>query len=77
MATLLVPTHTLTAPSQAWMLPRGDIRLSPYEPPPHQRVEQGVDTPNEQRVTMPPSDPIITRIMDAPPIMNAPNPMQK
>ncbi len=62
----LTPTRTLTAPSQAWMLPRGDIQLAPYVPPPQQSVEQRMGTPPKQRVTTPPAAPIITLITDAP-----------
>jgi hypothetical protein len=59
------PTRsTLTAPTQAWMLPRENIQLKPYVTP-----------PIEQRVLLPTTT--IQRIMDAPPIMNAPNPMPK
>jgi hypothetical protein len=58
------PTRTLTAPTQAWMLPREDIQLNPYVTP-----------PIEQRVLLPTTT--IQGITDAPPIMNAPNPMQK
>jgi hypothetical protein len=58
------PTLTLTAPTQAWMLPREDIQLNPYVTP-----------PIKQRVPLPTTT--IQRITDAPPIMNAPNSMQK
>ena len=58
------PTHTLTAPTQAWMLPREDIQLNSYVTP-----------PIKQRVPLPTTT--IQSITDAPPIMNAPNPMQK
>ncbi len=77
MATSLMPTCTLTVPFQAWVLPWGDMQQSPYELSTQQRVEQRVDTPDEQRVIIAPADPTITRITDAPPIMNTPNTMQK
>jgi hypothetical protein len=57
------PTRTLTAPTQAWMLPRGDIQINPYVTP-----------PIKQRVPLPTTT--IQWITDAPPIMNAPNPTQ-
>ncbi len=57
--------RTLTDASHTWMLPRGDIQLNPYVPP-----------PNEQRVPLPTPN-IIQWITDALPIMNAPNPTQK
>ncbi len=58
------PTRTLTAPTQAWMLPQGDIQINPYVTP-----------PIKQRVPLPTT--IIQWITDAPPIMKAPNPTQK
>jgi hypothetical protein len=58
------PTRTLTAPTQAWMLPREDIQINPYVTP-----------PIKQRVPLPTTT--IQCITDAPPIMNAPNPTQK
>jgi hypothetical protein len=58
------PTRTLTAPTQARMLPREDNQLNPYVTP-----------PIEQRVPLPTTT--IQRITDAPPIMNTPNPTQK
>jgi hypothetical protein len=57
--------RTLTDASHTWMLPRGDIQLNPYVPP-----------PNEQRVPLPTPNNI-QQITDSPPIMNAPNPTQK
>ncbi len=60
------PTHTLTAPTQAWILPQEDIQINPYVTPP---------PPIEQRVLLPTTT--IQRITDAPPIMNTPNPTQK
>jgi hypothetical protein len=40
-------------------------------------TEQRVNTPNEQRQDNQIDIPMLTRITDAPPIMNAPNPTQK
>jgi hypothetical protein len=76
--------RTLTAPSHEWMLPRTDVQLNPYVPPPQQRVDIPL-APVEQRV--PPNDPpgiqrvpaemTFQRITNAPPIMTAPNPTAK
>jgi hypothetical protein len=63
------------------MLPRTDVQLNPYIPPPQQRVS-AYTTPGEQRVQsntthhkqeVPPTT-TLGRITNAPPIMNAPNP---
>jgi hypothetical protein len=71
----------LTYPSHKWLLPPADIQLTPYVPPSQQSVEQRVEqtenTPNENQVQDQNNVPILTRINDAPPIMNPPNPTQK
>jgi hypothetical protein len=71
----------MTLPSHEWLLPKGDIQLTPYVPPSQQvdaqRAKQRVNAPNEQQQDDQNNVPILTRITDAPPIMNAPNPTQK
>jgi hypothetical protein len=71
--------RTLTDANHQWLLPRGDIQLQPYLPPPmEQRVPlllSHTPEPLEQRVTT--FTPPLQRISDAPPIMQAPNPTQK
>jgi hypothetical protein len=54
-----------------WLLPQTDIPLAPYMPPPKQRVDQSV----KQRVDT--NARTFQQIINAPPIMNAPNPTQK
>ena len=61
--------RTITAPAHQWMLPEGDIQHHPYIPPApsdEQRVDEAME---EQRV-----ERSVTRITNAPPIINAPNP---
>jgi hypothetical protein len=67
-------TCTLTNPLHHWILPPGNLQRVPYVPPPEQRVEQGV---SDIATDVAPPPPPITRIMDTPPIMAAPNPATK
>jgi hypothetical protein len=75
----------LTYPGHEWLLPRADVQLNPYVPPPvewvvpmgEQRVEQTVEQTVEPTVDIPANVPIFQRINNTPPIMNAPNPLQK
>jgi hypothetical protein len=60
-----------------WLLPPANIQRAPYIPLPEQRVERRVLPSDEQRVMKFEDVPIILRITDAPPIMAAPNPMQR
>ncbi len=64
-------TCTLTNPLHHWILPPGNLQRVPYIPPPEQRVEQRVS--NTTMDVAPPPPPLM-QIMDAPPIMAAPNP---
>ncbi len=65
------PKWRLTHPGHEWILPRGDLHIVPYAPPPKQRVT----VKQEQRVpTQPPHIPNLAHIMNGPPIMLAPNP---
>ncbi len=70
-------TRTLMHPMHEWLLPPVNIQRAPYIPPPEQRVEQRVNTANEQRVERFTKLPVLTRITNAPPIMAVPNPTQK
>jgi hypothetical protein len=75
----------LTYPGHEWLLPRADVQLNLYVPPPvervvpigEQRVEQRVKQMVKPTVDIPANVPIFERIINAPPIMNAPNPTQK
>jgi hypothetical protein len=57
--------------------PPANIQRAPYIPPPEQRVEQRVNTSDKQRVERFTNISVLTRITDAPPIMDTPNPTQK
>jgi hypothetical protein len=63
----------LTHPTHKWLLPPRDLQCQPYIPLPEQKVEQRMEGnmvhSREQRI-----EPPITRIIDAPAIMTAPNP---
>jgi hypothetical protein len=71
----------LTHPSHEWLLSRGDIQLAPFVPPSlqvdTQWAEQRVNAPNKQQQDDQIDIPMLTKITDALPIMNAPNPTQK
>jgi hypothetical protein len=75
----------LMYPVHEWLLPRADVQLNSYVPPPveqvvpigEQRVKQRVEQTVEPTVDIPANVPIFQRITNAPPIMNAPNPTQK
>jgi hypothetical protein len=66
-----IETCSQTYPGHKWPLPRADIQLAPYMPPPKQRVDQSVKLRVDTNVHT------FQCTTNAPPIMNAPNPTQK